>query len=167
MNKKTCLTAIFTCLIISWLPLVDTLHFASAQSGLAQGTTTTSTYVINTNSTHFWVNEDLWLSTNATYTIQSAFDNLPTQGGRVFLKAGIYPVNGIYITNKAAVDDSPTQQIIFEGEGRQVATLKLNDNASGASSKLKSFPTYANKAVVWCESYVITAGIRLTITKLA
>ena len=152
--------------MISWLPLVDALHFTSAQSSLVQGTLTTSTYIINTNSTHFWVNENLWLSTNATYTIQSAFDNLPTQGGRVFLKAGIYPVNGIYITNKASLDDSPYQQIIFEGEGRQVATLKLNDNATGVSSKLESFPDYANKAVVWCESYKITAGIRVTITNI-
>ena len=168
MNKKARFTVIFASLLIACLLLVGTVQSSLAQTSQALGTvaTATSTYVIDNNSTHFWVNDVMWLSTNATYTIQSAFDNLPQQGGKVFLKAGVYPVDGIYITNKASLDDAPYQQIIFEGEGRQVATLKLNDNASGVSSKLGSFPDYANKAVVWCEPYALTAAIRVTVTNI-
>ncbi len=153
-------------LMIILVSLFGGLEFCSAQSNLKTEEPATSTFVVNTNSTHFWVNNNLWLSTNATYTIQSAFDNLPAQGGKVFLKAGVYPVNGIYITNKQTLNDSPYQQIIFEGEGRQVATLKLNDNAKGASSKLESFPDYANKAVIWCEPYTVDTGLRFTITNI-
>ncbi len=142
------------------------LQVCSAQSNPKTEASATSTFVVSTNSTHFWVNNNLWLSKNATYTIQSAFDNLPAQGGKVFLKAGVYPVNGIYITNKGGLNDSPYQQIIFEGEGRQVATLKLNDNAKGASSKLESFPDYANKAVIWCEPCTVESGLRFTITNI-
>ncbi len=138
----------------------------SAQSTTETDLTPTATYVVSTNSTHFWVNNASWLSTNATYTIQSAFDNLPAQGGKIFLKAGVYPVDGIYITNKAPLDDSPYQQIIFEGEGREVATLKLNNYATGVSSKLESFPSYANKAVVWCEPYTLDTGLRVTISNI-
>lgn len=168
MNKKARFPAIFTSLLITCLLLVGTVQSSSVQTSQTLGTvaTTTSTYIIDNNSTHFWVNDALWLSTNATYTIQSAFDNLPEQGGKVFLKAGVYPVDGIYITNKESFDDAPYQQIIFEGEGRQVATLKLNDNATGVSSKLESFPDYANKAVVWCEPYALTAAIRVTVTNI-
>jgi hypothetical protein len=163
MNKNRCFLLVFSCLL---LLLPDALQLCYAQSSLETDPPATSTYVVNTNSTHFWVNDNLWLSTNATYTIQNAFDNLPLQGGRVFLKAGVYPVNGIYITNKAPIDDSPYQQIIFEGEGRQVATLKLIDNATGASSKLEVFPDYANKAVIWCEPCSVDAGLRVTLSNI-
>jgi parallel beta-helix repeat protein len=108
----------------------------------------------------------MWYSTNATYTIQKAFDNLPTQGGKVLLKAGVYPVNGIYITNKKTLDDSPYQQIIFEGEGKEVATLKLNDNSQGVSSKLTIFPSYVGKSVIWCEPFNLSSGIRVTISNI-
>ncbi len=67
---------------------------------------------------------------------------------------------------QSPLDDAPYQQIIFEGEGRQVATLQLKDNATGVSSKLESFPDYANKAVVWCEPYALTAAIRVTATNI-
>ena len=91
------------------LLLFGVVQFSSAQSSQTLKTTATSTatYVIDNNSTHFWANDAMWLSTNATYTIQSAFDNLPIQGGKVFLKAGVYQVDGIYITNKAPLDDAP------------------------------------------------------------
>jgi predicted secreted protein with PEFG-CTERM motif len=138
----------------------------SAQTNQVQDNMSTSEYVINTNSTHFWVNNGSWLSTNATFTIQSAFDNLPPQGGRVFLKAGIYPVDGILITNKEDLSDYPNQEIIFEGEGNRISTLKLNDNASGASSRIANFYSFADRAVVWCEPYNVSTGVRVTITNI-
>lgn len=119
--------------MVAWSPFSATLP-VTAQNITYDETEPIATFVVNTNSTHFWVNDNLWLSTNATYTIQSAFDNLPDRGGKIFLRSGIYPVDGIHITNKQKIDDSPNQQIIFEGEGNEVATLKLNDNANGASS---------------------------------
>ena len=168
MKKAARFSLIFIGLMLCGLLLFGVVQFSSAQSSQTLKTTATSTatYVIDNNSTHFWANDAMWLSTNATYTIQSAFDNLPIQGGKVFLKAGVYQVDGIYITNKAPLDDAPYQQIIFEGEGRQVATLKLKDNASGVSSRLERFPDYANKAVVWCEPYTLTEAIRITISNI-
>ncbi len=165
--KRThcCLLTTLCLLIIACSPLFGALQVCSAQTGTAT-TITAATYVVNTDSKHYWVNNNLWFSTNATYTIQSAFDNLPAQGGKILLKAGVYPVNGIYITNKQTLDDAPYQQIIFEGEGREVATLKLNDNATGVSSKLTSFSSYVQKAVVWCEPYNISTGIRVTISNI-
>jgi hypothetical protein len=164
MNRKRYALFVFACLLIILSPLCGSLQ-VSAQND-TQTEPNLATYVINTNSTHFWVNSDLWLSTNATFTIQSAFDNLPVQGGKIFLRAGVYPVDGIYITNKQTLDDSPYQQIIFEGEGNEVTTLKLNDNANGASSEIGSFPSYANKAVIWCESYMIDTGLRIKISNI-
>jgi hypothetical protein len=153
-----------TLTILTVLPMFSVFP-VSAQT-IPTETTPTATYVINTNSTHFWANDNQYLSTNATFTIQSAFDNLPAQGGKIFLRAGVYSVNGIYVTNKQTLDDSPYQQIILEGEGNEVATLKLNDNANGASSKLAIFPNYANKAVIWCEPYTIDTGLRIKICNI-
>jgi hypothetical protein len=165
MNKNRCSLFILTTSTLLLLSLSFLLQPVSAQT-TAPTSTPIATYIVNNNSTHFWVNNNLWLSKNATYTLQSAFNNLPTQGGKIFLKAGVYPVNGIYITNKKPLDDSPYQQIILEGEGKQVATLKLNDNAKGASSKIETFPSYADKAVIWCEPYNTETGIRVTISNI-
>jgi hypothetical protein len=106
MNKnRSVLFMLTTLTILTVLPMFSVFP-VSAQT-IPTETTPTATYVINTNSTHFWANDNQYLSTNATFTIQSAFDNLPVQGGKIFLRAGVYPVNGIYITNKQTLDDSP------------------------------------------------------------
>lgn len=160
-RKHHCLLLLISLTIITLPPFSN-----NSQAANQNTETITATYIINNNTTHFWVNNNQWLSKNATYTIQNAFDNLPEQGGKIYLKAGVYPVNGIYITNKKAIDDSPYQQIIFEGEGKQLSTLQLNDNSRGVSSKIEAFPDYVNKAVVWCEPYNIETGIRVTISNI-
>lgn len=166
MKRKQCCLIAFLCLVvIACSSPIGAIQDCSAQSKTTT-TTPVATYVVNTDATHFWVNNNLWLSTNATYTIQNAFDNLPAQGGKILLKAGVYPVNGIFITNKKTMDDSPYQQIIFEGEGKEVATLKLNDNATGVFSRLTSFPSYVNKSVIWCEPFNSSTGIRVTISNI-
>jgi len=131
---------------------------------------TCATFTINNNSTHFWAlaqnGSQLWLSVNATYVLQNAFDNLPEIGGKVYLKSGIYPIDGIYITNKVSASDYPNQHIIFEGEGKYVSTLFLKDNANGVTSKLVDLPSYKKWAMVFVESYSNDTTIRITIKNI-
>ena len=129
--------------------------------------TSVATYVICNNGSHFWAthsNETItWLSDNATFTIQSAFDNLPNEGGKVFLRSGLYPIQGICITNKVNAFDYPNQEIIFEGEGKYVSTLILEDNGTGVSSQ---FLKDSLSAVIFAEPSAEGGSIKFTIRNI-
>jgi len=125
-----------------------------------------ATYTIKTDGVYSWVvasNSAIFSnSTNSTVTIQWAFDNLPDIGGKVFLSSGLYTIRGIYITNKISVSDYPQQEIIFEGEGRYISTLKLEDNSTGVVSAYGDpFP-----AIIYVESSTDLEAVRVTIRQI-
>jgi len=125
-----------------------------------------ATYTVKTDNVYFWVvasNSSVFSnSTNATITLQWAFDNLPNIGGKVLLTSGLYPIRGIYITEKSSISDYPNQEIIFEGEGRYVSTLKLEDNSTGiVSAYYPPFP-----AIVYVESSTDYEGVRFTMRQI-
>lgn len=125
-----------------------------------------ATYTVKTDNVYFWVvasNSSVFSNcTNATDTIQWAFDNLPEIGGKVLLTSGLYPIRGIYITEKASISDYPNQEIIFEGEGRYTSTLKLEDASTGIVSAYGlPFP-----AIVYVESSTDLDGVRFTMRQI-
>ncbi len=101
-------------------------------------------------------------STNASYVIQSAVDSLPFSGGKIFVKAGVYVVDGIHVKNKQTTTYDTFEHIVLEGEGRFDTVIKLRDHAQGAVS---DEPTFTHRAVILAEPYDST-GIRVTIRNL-
>lgn len=77
--------------------------------------------------------------------------------GKIHLKSGIYPINGINITNSGAVTDSTQQMIEIEGEGLGNTILRGNTTSAGASSTDGGF---TDKAWMMIDSNG-TSGIRV------
>ena len=122
---------VFICVIVLFLFACvnesgNVADHASAQQAVA-------TFLINTNSTYFWATAEngtvCWAGTNATYTIQSAFDDVAS-GGIVQLGIGQFPVLGIYITNTASQGS-----IRLTGAGEYQSTLELEADAPGQTSQ--------------------------------
>ena len=72
-------------------------------------------------------------SSNATAVIQYAIDNLDTNGGKIFIKAGGYEVTGLSLSGK--------DYIILEGEGY---STYIYLSPTGTVSTLLNIPDYSN-----------------------
>lgn len=103
--------------------------------------------------------------TDATAVIQAAINALPNLNGKIFIKAGVYEVNGIYIECPITVTEETQQHLILEGEGKFTTIIKLKNNADGAKSK---DPNFTERAVILAEPKGGTdaSGIRVTIRNL-
>jgi hypothetical protein len=77
--------------------------------------------------------------------------------GKIHVRKGIYPTDGLNIANTAAVTDADQQEIEIEGEGMFNTIFRLNTDSAGASSTDGAF---TEKASLMIDS-VDASGIRV------
>jgi parallel beta-helix repeat protein len=147
----------------SWNAMVD-FYNGFAPAGNFKNT---CDFVVATDGTYYYSNNAFQLiyggAGNAGSVDGSDFDavlaaTLTAIGnkGKIHIKGGVYPTDGINIRNTVAVTDNDQQWIEIEGEGMGNTILRGNTDSAGAASYNGAF---ADRAWLMIDSYNQT-GIR-------